>query len=261
MLEDLGYSLSWGVRPVLFSIGQHPVSSYSFFVLVALLAAVLIYYLEARKIGELGDHSFNIFMAALLGGLLGAKIPIWIMNWRLIVASFPDITPLLSGRTIVGGLIGGTAAVILVRHFLKIEKKLGNIFVPAIGLAIFFGRIGCFLRGCCYGVATNLPWGVDFGDGIHRHPTQLYEALFGLLVFVFTIGLKKDKIKAGLLFQIFIVSYFIVRFLVEFLRQEPRIYFGLTLAQIVSIVVILYNLFILLKGGKNERILQADRSK
>lgn len=252
MLEDLGYNLSWGVRPVLFNVGNYLVSSYSFFVIIALLAAVLVYYFEAKKVGELSENSFHIFVAALVGGVLGAKIPIWIMNWRLIVASFPDITPILSGRTIVGGLIGGTAAVVLVRYFLKIERKMGNIFVPAIGIAIFFGRIGCFLRGCCYGVATNLPWGVDFGDGIRRHPTQIYEALFGLLVFIFTIRLKKDKIKAGLLFQIFLISYFVFRFLIEFIREEPRIYLGLTLAQVVAMVVIVYNVIVILKGDKNE---------
>ena len=253
MLENLDYNLNWGVRPVLFWLGKFPIPSYTFFVLVALVAAILVYWHETAKARDLGEQSFGIFLAALIGGVLGAKIPIWVMNWRLIVSGWPNLDVISSGRTIVGGLIGGWLAVIITRYYLGIKDKKGNLFVPAIAIAIFFGRIGCFLRGCCYGIATKLPWGIDFGDGIRRHPTQIYEALFGLIIFLVTINLKKDKIKPGLLFQIFLISYFVFRFLIEFLRFEPRILLGLTLAQIVAVVVVAYNLIAIRKGVKNER--------
>ncbi len=253
MIEDSGYNQAWGIKPVLFHIGNLAISSYSFFVLIALVAAVIIYLYEANKAKESSEKSIYIFMAAVIGGVLGAKIPVWVMNFHQIIANWPNLDFIFSGRTIIGGLIGGTLSVILTRHYLKIKEKKGNIFVPSIGIAIFFGRIGCFLRGCCYGTACDLPWSVNMGDNIMRHPTQLYEAIFGLIVFVATIKLDKTKIKPGLLFQIFLISYFTFRFLIEFLRTDTKIFIGLTLAQVVAIIVILLNTFSLLKGARNER--------
>ncbi len=107
------------------------------------------------------------------------------MSAPRILANPLDPAVWLSGRTIVGGIIGGVAAVWLVKRRLGIKQRLGNYLVPSLALGIFFGRIGCFLAGCSYGVATRLPWGVDFGDGVLRNPTQLYEALFVLAIFVY----------------------------------------------------------------------------
>lgn len=253
MIEDAGYNLNWGIKPVLFHIGDWPVSSYSFFVMVALLAAVLVYLYEASKAKEASENSFYIFMAAVFGGVLGAKIPVWVMNFHQIIANWPNLDFIFSGRTIIGGLIGGTLAVVLTRNHLKIKDKKGNLFVPSLGIAIFFGRIGCLLRGCCYGTATDLPWSVNMGDGIMRHPTQLYEAIFGLIVFIATIKLDKTRIKAGLLFQIFLITYFTFRFLMEFLRTDTKIFIGLTLAQVVAIIVITLNSISLIKGARYER--------
>jgi prolipoprotein diacylglyceryltransferase len=163
----------------------------------------------------------------------------WIINYRLIIESFPDITPLLSGRTITGGLIGGTLAVMYVKYKLKIKDKKGNLFAPAIAIGVAIGRIGCLFKGCCYGIATSLPWGVDFGDGIPRHPTQIYEIIFFLLMFVFLM-VKRETAKPGQLFYWLMNSYFIFRFVEEFIREEPTLFLGLTIFQYISIVALIF---------------------
>lgn len=231
---------NWGVMPVLFKMGNFNVDSYTFFVILALVAGLSVFFYESRKQKSANEKTFYILLAALFGGIIGAKLPIWIIHYKEIIASFPDITPFLSGRTIVGGLIGGTIAVMLIKKWMGITEKKGNIFAPAIALGIAIGRIGCFLRGCCYGTPTSLPWGVDFGDGILRHPTQIYESLFALAMFFYLMKAKKNNPKPGILFEGFMMAYFIFRFFIEFIRVENHIFLGLTGFQLVSICVIAY---------------------
>jgi len=238
MLDFHYHPENWGICPVLFTVGNIQVNSYSFFVLLGLLSGLIVYFFTAGKAKKINDNSFFILMAGLLGGILGAKIPIWIQNFRQIISSFPDLTPLLSGRTITGGLLGGTLTVILIKRKLKIKEKRGNLFAPAIAVGVAFGRVGCLLRGCCYGIKTSLPFGVDFGDGILRHPTQIYEIIFFLIMLLVIIKLKKEA-EPGYLFYLLMNSYFIFRFFEEFLREYPRIgYF--TLFQYISVVVLIF---------------------
>lgn len=231
----------WGIRPVLFSIGEQPVQSYAFFVMVGLVAAVLVYYLDTRG-KTVGNNALYIALAAATGGILGSKIPIWVANFGAILAHPGDLGLLLSGRTIVGGIIGGALAVYLTKRRMYITQRLGNYLVPSLCIGIFFGRVGCFLAGCCYGTATTLPWGVNFGDGISRHPTQLYEALLVLGLFVYS-QTAKDDYAPGELFRRFMIVYFAWRFLAEFARVNPVSAVGLTYYQIVAIAVVLLYLF------------------
>lgn len=232
-----------GLLPVLGYFHGNPVSSYGVCVALACLVGLLVYAWEARKYPKLGEHACYIGLAALLGGTLGAKLPVWVTHYRQIIAALPDLAPLASGRTIVGGLIGGTLAVIAVRKWLGVTMKTGNLFAPAIALALAIGRMGCLLGGCCYGIPAQLPWSINLGDGVWRHPTQIYEALFALALFVYLQLAKRTVTAEGALFGRFMLAYFTFRFGIEFLRVEPRPYLGLTLAQVVSLGVIAYYLF------------------
>ncbi|HET6352020.1 MAG TPA: prolipoprotein diacylglyceryl transferase [Coriobacteriia bacterium] len=226
---------AWGVRPVLFSIGRVPVSSYSFFVLLGLVAAIALYFYNTR--GRRSGHGLAVATAALVGGIIGAKVPIWLVNLPKIIAN-PSAAAVLSGRTIVGGLIGGALAVWLVKRRLGIRERLGNYLVPSLALGIFFGRLGCYFTGCCYGVATKLPWGVDFGDQIARHPTQLYEAAFALVLLAIA-QLTLDGWAPGVLFRAFMIVYFVWRFAIEFIRVNPASALGLTYYQLAAAAVVL----------------------
>ena len=98
-------------------------------------------------------------------------------------------------------------------------------------LALAVGRWGCFFNGCCYGVVTTLPWGVDFGDGIPRHPTQIYESLFhatmaGVLIVIARRGLIPHQ-----RLKLYLIAYCGYRFLTEFIRPEPTLAGGLTFYQ------------------------------
>jgi prolipoprotein diacylglyceryltransferase len=229
--------LGWGVRPVLYTIGGVAVSSYAFFVTVGLFAAVALYYFNVRD-RTVGSNALYIAVAAAVGGILGAKLPIWLANARAILENPGAAGALLSGRTIVGGLLGGLAAVYVTKRRLGIRERLGNYLVPSLCVGIFFGRIGCYLAGCCYGTATSLPWGVDFGDGIARNPTQLFEAVFVLAFFVYA-QLTLHRQRPGALFKQFMIAYFGWRFLVEFIRVNPAWIAGITYYQVVAFGVVL----------------------
>lgn len=240
MIDVHMHHKDWGIKPVLFYVNGLEVGSYPFFVLLGLIVGIFVYFLEARKNKTLSENTFFIFIAAIVGGSIGAKLPMWIMNYKQIIASLPDLRPLLTGRTIVGGMIGGTLSVVWVKNKLGIKEKKGNLFAPAIALGISIGRIGCFLRGCCYGVASNLPWAVDFGDGVLRHPTQLYESIFMFGLFVYFMVIKNRVTVPGIMFKYFLNYYFIFRFLIEFIRVSNTVYFGLTGFQLASIAVLVY---------------------
>ena len=239
MLDSHFHPDHWGVYPFI-HIGSFILSSYTLFVSLGLLVGILVFYLEARKEKIDNDRTFFIAIAAIVGGILGAKIMVWILYFPLISKNFTNYVLILSGRTIVGGFLGGMLAVFLTKKTLKIKGKRGNMFAPAIALGLAIGRIGCFLQGCCYGIATTLPWGVNFGDGVRRHPTQLYESLFWLIMFFYLQRKKKDNPKPGKLFQLLLVDYFIFRFFLEFIKFEPKVVWNLTIYQIIAIIALVY---------------------
>jgi phosphatidylglycerol:prolipoprotein diacylglycerol transferase len=232
---------TWGIRPILFSVGNVQVPSYSFFVGLGFLVGSLVYFWEAKKSKSLGENNIYIIFGALIGAVIGAKLLDFIVDYRYFIANFWSIETIFYGKTIIGGLIGGVIGVKITKKIYKINAKKGNLFAPAIAIGDAIGRIGCFLRGCCYGKPTSLPWGVNFGDGILRHPTQIYESIFMLGMFVYLEIIKNRKeIKPGQLFKILMVSYFIFRFFIEFIRVEEAILFGLTAFQIISLFAIIY---------------------
>ncbi|EKE06487.1 MAG: hypothetical protein ACD_18C00347G0012 [uncultured bacterium] len=252
MLDSHIHPDNWGIMPTLFHIYNFEVNSYSFFILLGLIVGLIVYYILAKKEKDLSEKSFYILIAGLVGGVIGAKLPILLINLPDIIKNFPDITYILAGRTITGGLIGGTLAIMYLKKKLNIKEKKGNLFAPAIALGIAIGRIGCFLRGCCYGIPTNLPWGVNFGDNIARHPTQIYETIFMLIMFPILLY-KRKTAKPGYLFYLLMNSYFIFRFFEEFIRENPH-YFGLTLFQYISLIALV---FINLKHLKEKKYEQS----
>jgi phosphatidylglycerol---prolipoprotein diacylglyceryl transferase len=214
---------------------------HSFFVLLGITAGALIYFYEAKKAQQNNEFSFLIAVGAFVGSTLGAKLLELLINVDHIETRNDLTIFLLSGRTIVGGLIGGTIGVWITKRILNIQVKRGNLFAPAIAIGVAIGRIGCFFNGCCYGKPSNLPWAVNFGDGISRHPTQLYESFFMLFMFwVIQFRIKKETVAPGYLFKLLMIAYFVYRFFVEFIRTERIAFIGLTYFQIISLFVLIY---------------------
>lgn len=239
--EHLTPVAQWGIRPILFRVGELAVPAYGFFVALGLLLGIGLFTILIRGHSkDRGRHAPVIAVSALVGGVIGAKLPLWILNAPQIWAAFPDMSPFLSGRTIVGGVIGGMLAVTYVKTLLGEKHRFGNAFAPALALGLVVGRIGCFLQGCCYGTETVLPWGVNFGDGVLRHPTQMYEALLGLGLLAAFFSMGRRHAREGLYFDIFLIAYFGFRFLEEFLREGHALYFGFSGYQWGALLVLTF---------------------
>ena len=232
----------FSIMPVLFSIGKYNIHSHDFFAFLALLFGLLVYVYFANYFHQRNEKNFIIIMAALVWWAIGSRLPIILANFSEIWQNTSNIASLIDGKTIVWGLIGGTLSVWAVKRQMGIKKRMWNIIAPAVALGIAIGRIGCFLGSDAVGTPTRLPWAVDFWDHILRHPTQLYESIFCCIVFVYTIYrlLRKNKPQDGEIFTLFIMLYFTFRFLVEFIRIEPRVFGWLTAYQYAAILVLLY---------------------
>jgi len=174
-----------------------------------------------------------LVLAGFIGGALGGKVPFALGSGESLLSS---LAWLQDGKTITTGLAGAYLAVELAKLVLGIQVKTGDTFALPLALAMAVGRWGCFCNGCCYGVATDLPWGVDFGDGVARHPTQIYESLFH---FTMALVLWRLLVRDALRYQrlkLYLIAYCVYRFLTEFIRPEPVLGLGLTFYQCVAVV-------------------------
>jgi phosphatidylglycerol:prolipoprotein diacylglycerol transferase len=135
------------------------------------------------------------------------------------------------GKTIVGGLLGGWMGIEIAKKALGISRSTGDLCVYPLILGMCIGRIGCFLTGLSdntCGVRTQLPWGVDYGDGIPRHPAQIYEILF-LLGLGFVLWIKRASLSApGLQFRWFMTGYLSFRCYIDFFKPHWTVFGGLS---------------------------------
>jgi phosphatidylglycerol:prolipoprotein diacylglycerol transferase len=173
-------------------------------------------------------------LAAFVGGTLAAKLPFALATdgWYRPEAWVAD------GKTVTTALIGGYLAVELAKVALSIHIKTGDSFALPLALALAVGRWGCFFNGCCSGQPTDLPWGVDFGDGVSRHPTQVYESLFHLLMAGALLTLMRRGLFRTHRLQLYLIAYGAFRFVTEYLRPEPEWLLGLTYYQWVALVLV-----------------------
>ncbi len=177
-----------------------------------------------------------IIVGCVFGALVGSKLLAWVESPIEYWNARHNPAAWMGGKTIVGGLVGGWIGVEIAKKRLRITHSTGDLFVFPLILGIAIGRIGCFLTGLpdkTHGLHTSLPWAVDFGDG-PRHPTQLYDIAF-LLLLGLTLALRARKpFINGELFRLFLMGYLSWRFAVEFIK--PRYiypYAGLSAIQIV----------------------------
>lgn len=154
------------------------------------------------------------------------------------------------GKSMLGGVFGGIIAAEIFKHFAGIRHSTGMYFVPGLIMLIVVGRIGCFWAGLpdyTYGVETHLPWGVDFGDGIRRHPVQLYESItmLGFLAVLLVSYPRHPAYWQRQGFYIFVLIYAGQRFVWEFIKPYPAVLLGLNLFHWISLVLVAYALFML----------------
>lgn len=195
------------------------------------------------------EHRLIIFIGAAAGAFLGSHLVGIFENPQQLFAHF-SLFYFMGNKTIVGGMLGGLIGVELTKKQLGVTASSGDMMVYPLILAMVIGRTGCFLAGLedgTFGISSDLPWAIDFGDGIHRHPTNLYEILFWLMLWlVLKLIEKKHHFADGARFKVFMVSYLVFRLLVEFIKPDYFFSFGLSVIQLVCIGGILYYYKVLL---------------
>jgi len=160
-------------------------------------------------------------LALFLGLTYAAKLPFVLtgVGW------------LSDGKSLVTGLTGGYLAVETVRLAFRLPRAARDLLALPLALALMLARWGCFCDGCCRGTETSLPWGVDFGDGICRHPTQIYEMLFFGLMAGLLLRLSCRRTFSGYRLHLCLIAYCVFRFALETIRLEPSSLWGLTFSQ------------------------------
>jgi phosphatidylglycerol:prolipoprotein diacylglycerol transferase len=264
--------------PILFRIGSFPVNTYGVFLALAFLCAIFVTVRLAARDGLPKEKIYDLCLWLLLSSLIGSKLlmlftePEYRANPKLLFS----LDFLRSGGVFYGGLIGALlAGFFLMRRWKLPWWKTADACAPGIALGNFFGRQGCFSAGCCWGKPTTLPWGVQFTEAgheitgvptdIHLHPTQLYESFAMLIVFFFLLWLHKKKKFSGQVILAYAVIYATVRFLIEFVRDDPRgdvlgltTLTGLSTSQLIGLVVGIAALIVLIirwrRASEAERI-------
>ncbi|PTY78865.1 diacylglyceryl transferase [Heyndrickxia sporothermodurans] len=191
------------------------------------------------------DKAMWVIVGAIFGAAFGSKFLYWFENPIKTIEQWDNLKYMLEGKTIVGGLLGGLIGVELAKKCIGWKRSTGDDFVLPLTVGMMLGRIGCFLTGMddhTYGIATTWITGVDFGDGIERHPTQLYEIAFLFILIIILLTIKrKNAIKwEGYLFQLFMLSYLVFRFSIDFIKPTPHPYFSLNNIQVASLIGIIY---------------------
>jgi phosphatidylglycerol:prolipoprotein diacylglycerol transferase len=244
--------------PELFRIGDFPIPTYGVLLVVGLLLALFVASRLAARDGLPRERIYDLGLWTIIGGLIGAKILMLLTDDNVRIFSFDFLR---SGGVYYGGLLGGFAAlVLLVRWYQLPFLKVADAFAPGVALGQFFGRLGCFSAGDDWGKPTTMPWGVHFtelahetvgvpitaadGSNLYLHPTQLYESFTMLIVFGLLIYLHRRKRFDGQILAAYAIIYAVVRFTIEFFRDDPRgdlfgwtTLTGFSTSQLISLLV------------------------
>jgi prolipoprotein diacylglyceryltransferase len=211
-------------------IGSHP-AWHPVLETLAYMAGYAVFRLQRGRQGDViaEPARWNVIAAAAVGALVGSRLLGLAEQWPTVESAWRSghILALLlapGGKTIVGGLLGGWLGVEAVKRITGIRQRTGDLFALPLCVGIAVGRVGCLIAGLAddtYGKPTALPWAVDLGDGIGRHPVQVYEILFLILIGL-VVG-SKVKLPEGARFRIFMASYLAWRVTIDFLKPQPLV--------------------------------------
>lgn len=190
----------------------------------AIGAAYLLSRRRQKALPLTAGQRLGVALGAFCGAMIAAKLPFVLGDWQGLLSGAAWLE---NGKTIVFGLVGGYFGVEVAKWALDVRVKTGDSFAVPVAVGVAIGRLACFAGGCCYGLHTALPWGVDFGDG-PRHPTQLYEAAFHLSAAAVLAVMERRDLLRGQRIKFYIMAYLVYRLVTEFIRPEPRLWLSLT---------------------------------
>lgn len=244
--------------PLYFWFGSFPIHPHLLFESLAYAIAFRLTLRNGRKDPLNSSQRSSVIVGGMLGALVGAKALVLLQhldllwqNWQLWAWLF------VQGKTVVGALLGGLIGVELTKKMIGVTCSTGDVFVEPLIVGTAIGRIGCFLTGLSdrtYGIATHLPWGVDFGDGVSRHPTQLYEIAFLIILMLFLRLRSRYQLQSGDLFKFYMISYLSFRFWIDFLKPDFHPFLGLSAIQVACLLGLGYYRYSFQKMWRFERL-------
>lgn len=244
--------------PVILEIGSIRIYSFGLMAALAFIMTGILLKRELKRVNlsaQMGDY---IIIGAMVSGILGAKIYSAIEG--VIETGEFSFRDFFSGSGLVwyGGLIAGVITVLLIIRLSRAPMmKVLDLVAPLLILGYGIGRMGCFLSGDGdYGPPTDLPWGMAFPNGTvpttdRVHPTPLYEIALSLMIFAFLWKMRKRDLPTGWMFGMYLILAGIERFVMEYWRLTTKVFYGLTMAQIISIFMIIFGLGLVIYSLKS----------
>ena len=248
------------MHPVLIDIGPVQIRSYGFMLALSFLAGMYLAARRAKRVGVEPQQILDLSVYIILAAVVGSRLLYVLFHLEEFANPLEFFALWRGGATFYGGLL----AAILVSYAFLARKRLSfllvaDIIAPSIALGVALTRVGCFLSGCCYGKPTTHAWGVVFppdsaagysaAQAAHAlglttmslHPTQLYAAAYGLVIFAALLALEpRLRARRGATFGLLLVLYGVARFGVDFVRfyeSNARVLLDLTFNQLISIVL------------------------
>jgi phosphatidylglycerol:prolipoprotein diacylglycerol transferase len=231
------------MHPTLLKVGSFTIYSYGIMVAIGFALAAIFIYRRAPKFGLDKDKCVDLAVVILISGILGARLLYVLINLPFYLANPLEIIMLSKGGLVwYGGFIAALAAMIIYVRINKLDFwPVMDLVAPYAALAQAFGRIGCFLNGCCYGmkVEHGFPFAVTFPcESEPRLASQLISAGLLFAIFVLLLIWQNRRRFVGEIFLGYCILYSSKRFVMEFLRGDnSKIVLGLTMSQMISIVI------------------------
>lgn len=246
------------MRPILFHLGPIPIFSYGTMVAIAFVIALFMIGRRAQRLGlATNDQIVDLSLWILVGGVVGARVLFVLLELPTYLKN--PLTIILinqGGLSFYGAVIGGFISGILYGKKAKLPIwPLADVIVPWLALGYAIVRIGCLLNGCCYGIPATVPWALRCaaGDGILRHPTQIYAMIGSLGLFGMLLIVEKRKPFDGFLFWLYIGAYAVVRFVIEIYRESQILAFGwLRTTQVACVLLLLLAGFMIYRGYRKK---------
>ncbi|MBS3146756.1 prolipoprotein diacylglyceryl transferase [Candidatus Woesearchaeota archaeon] len=242
------------INPIIFKIGSLEIRWYGLIMALAFLIGSLIAVKLGKKRNLNKDQVYDFLIYLIPFSILFARLfHVFVYNFSYYTSNPIQIFQIWKGGvSLFGGLFGALIAAIIYSKVKKVPLlNLADVFIIPLSFGIIFGRIGNFINQELYGKITNLPWAMKFDnvEGL-RHPTQIYEALGHLIIFLVLIFIWKKSPRKGVIFYIFLILYSTFRFFMEFLREGDILIFKLTTTQLIIVPIILISFFLLLRLKK-----------
>ena len=237
------------MHPFLLKIGNFSIYTYGFFLATGFGAGLLLAKSEAKRLGQNSDKIMDLAFYILISAIIGSRLLYVLTNLETFTKDPVGIFKIWEGGLVFyGGFIAAMiTAIILLKKWKMDLWTIADLTAPSIAAGQFFGRIGCFSAGCCYGKICDLPWAIVFRNpdslapvGIPLHPTQLYHAFSNLVIFFFLWFYRKRKKFDGQLFWLYILLYGITRAFIEIFRGDFRgnTFFNfLSISQIIGLTM------------------------